>query len=161
MEDRKTVFDYLVQIMVVFGFSMLILNIFCLIFGNSAKDYSAMFALGNQGVPVKIAFEFLGVSALITGIRFLFFTDIWIKKMPVWGRTVCMSFSVIIVIAAFIVRFGWFPIDMWQPWAMFLICFGASFAASFFAMVVKERVENRKMEEALKRLKEKENTKNA
>ncbi len=160
MEDRKTIFDYLTQMMVVFGFSMLILNIFCLAFGNSAMDYSAMFALGNQGVPVKIAFEFFVISALITGIRFLFFTDIWIRKMPVWARTVCMSVSVITVIAVFIVWFGWFPIDMWQPWAMFLICFGVSFAASFFVMVIKERVENRKMEAALKRLKEKENAKN-
>jgi len=160
MEDRKTIFNYLTQMMVVFGLSMLILNIFCLAFGNSAKGCSAMFALGNQGVPAEIAFEFLGVSILITGIRFLFFTDIWIKKMPVWARTICMSFSVILVIAAFIVRFGWFPIDMWQPWAMFFICFGVSFAASFLVMSVKERVENRKMEEALQRLKEKENTKN-
>ncbi len=160
MEDRKTIFDYLTQMMVVFGFSMLILNIFCLIFGASAKDFSALFALGNQGVPAEITFEFFAVSALITGIRFLFFTDIWIKKMPVWARTICMSVSVITVIAVFIVWFGWFPIDMWQPWAMFLICFGVSFAASFFIMVIKERVENRKMEEALKRLKEKENEKN-
>ncbi len=160
MEDRKTIFDYLTQMMVVFGFSMLILNIFCLAFGNSAQDFSALFALGNRGVPAEIAFEFFVISALITGIRFLFFTDIWIKKMPVWARTVCMSVSVITVIAVFIVWFGWFPIDMWQPWAMFLICFGVSFAASFFVMVIKERVENRKMEEALKRLKEKENAKN-
>ncbi len=160
MEDRKTIFDYLTQMMVVFGVSMLILNIFCLAFGNSAMDFSAMFALGNQGVPVKIAFEFFVISALITGIRFLFFTDIWIRKMPVWARTVCMSVSVITVIAVFIVWFGWFPIDMWQPWTMFLVCFGVSFAASFFVMVIKERVENRKMEAALKRLKEKENAKN-
>lgn len=161
MEDRKTIFDYLTQMMVVFGVSMLILNVFCLAFGDSAQNFSAMFALGNQGVPAEIAFEFLGISALITGIRFLFFTDIWIKKMPVWARTVCMSVCVITVIAVFIVWFGWFPIDMWQPWAMFLICFGVSFAASFLVMVIKERVENRKMEEALKRLKGKENEKNA
>lgn len=161
MEERKTVFDYLSQTMVVFGFSVLVLNIFCLAFGNSAKDFSALFALGNQGIPAKVAFEFLVISALITGIRFLFFTDIWIKKMPVWARTICMSVSIITVIAVFIVRFGWFPIDMWQPWVMFLICFVVSFAASFLVMTIKEKVENKKMEEALKHFKEKEGTKNA
>ncbi len=160
MEKRKTIFDYLSQIMVVFGFSMLIMNLFCLVFGNSAKDFSSMFELGNQGVPVATAFEFLSLSALITGIRVLFFTDIWIKKMPVWARASGMLISVVVTIAAFIIVFGWFPIDMWQPWAMFLICFGISFAASCFVMMLKEKAENRKMKEALARWKEQENTNN-
>ncbi len=160
MEERKTIFDYLSQIMVVFGLSMLIMNIFCLAFGNSAKGFSTMFKLGNQGVPVETAFEFLCVSALITGIRFLFFTDIWIKKMPLWARTICMLSSIVIVIAVFIIIFGWFPIDMWVPWAMFFICFGFSFAISCFVMTIKEKAENRKMKDALERLLEKENAKN-
>jgi len=160
MEEKKTIFDYLSQILVVFGFSMLILNIFCLAFGNSAKDFSAMFELGNQGIPVKIAFEFFCLSSFITGIRFVFFTDIWIKKMPVWARTICMLVLVLIVIVAFIIIFGWFPIDMWQPWAMFFLCFGISFTGSYFVMMIKEKVENRKMKEALERLKEKEKTQN-
>ncbi len=160
MEEKKTLFDYLSQIMVVFGFSMLILNIFCLVFGSSAKNYSAMFELGNRGIPIKIAFEFLGLSVLITGIRFLFFTDICIRKMPVWARTICMLALVVIVIAVFIVLFDWFPIHMWQPWVMFFICFGISFAGSYFVMRIKEATENRKMKEALERLKEKEATKN-
>ncbi len=160
MEEKKTIFDYMSQIMVMFGFSMLIMNIFCLAFGNSAKGFSAMFELGNQGVPAKIAFEFLCLSVLITGIRFLFFTDIWIKKMPVRARTICMLISIVIVIAAFIIIFDWFPIDMWQPWAMFFICFGISFTGSYFVMMIKEKVENRKMKEALERLKEKEKSQN-
>jgi len=160
MEEKKTIFDYLFQIMVVFGFSMLLINIFCLVFGNSAKGFSAMFELGNQGIPVKIAFEFLCVSALITGIRFLFFTDICIKKMPVWARTICMLTSVVTVITAFIIIFDWFPVNMWQPWVMFFLCFGISFIVSYFVMIIKEKVENRKMQEALERLKEKEKTQN-
>lgn len=160
MEEKKTIFDYLSQIIVVFGFSMLIMNLFCLAFGNTAKGFSTMFELGNQGVPVKIAFEFLGLSVLIIGIRLLFFTDIWIKKMPVWARTICMLISIVIVIAAFIIIFGWFPIDMWQAWVMFFICFGISFMGSYFVMMIKEKVENRKMKEALERWKEKEKTQN-
>ena len=160
MEERKTVFDYLEQIMVVFGFSMLIMNLSCLAFGAGAKDYSTLFALENQGVPVKISLQFLCISALITGIRFIFFTDILIRKMPLWLRTVCMLISIVILIAAFIIAFDWFPADMWQPWAMFFLCFGISFIGSCFVMLLKERTENRKMEEALRRLQEKEMNKN-
>jgi len=160
MEEKKTIFDYLALVMIVFGFSMLVMNIFCLMFGSSAKGFSAMFELGNQGIPVKVVFEFLCLSALITGIRFIFFTDVLIKKMPFWARTICMLLSVIIIIAAFIILFDWFPVDMWQPWAMFFICFGISFIGSYFVMMVKEKVENRKMKEALERLKEEGRTKN-
>lgn len=156
MDENKTIFNYLSQIMVVYGFTMLLMNIFCLVFGNSAKGFSSMFELGNQGVPVGNAFQFLLVSALIIGIKSIFFTDIFIKKMPIWLRTICMLVSVVIIIAAFIIAFNWFPVNMWQPWAMFFICFGISFLGSCLIMTIKEKTENKQMEEALRRLKEKE-----
>ena len=156
MEEKKTIFDYLAQVMIIFGFAMLVLNIFCLIFGNAAKDISAIFELGNQGIPVGIASQFLCLSFLLTGVRFVFFTDVIIQKMPVWLRTICMLTSIVIIIAAFIIIFNWFPVNMWQPWAMFLVCFGLSFLGSYTVVMVKEKAENKRMEEALRRLKEKE-----
>lgn len=155
MEKKKTIFDYLAQILITFGFSMLVLNIFCLVFGNSAKGFSAMFELGNQGLPVKIAFQFLGVSALVVGFRFVFFTDIIIKTMPVWLRTICMLAIIVAIISVFIIAFHWFPADMWEPWAMFFVCFGLSFLGSYFVMRIRQNMETKRMEEALKRLKEK------
>ena len=156
MDEKKTIFDYLAQVMIIFGFAMLVLNIFCLVFGNAAKDISTIFELGDQGIPVGIALQFLCVSALITGLRFVFFTDVIIKKMPIWLRTVCMLTIAVMIIAAFIIIFNWFPVNMWQPWAMFFVCFGLSFLGSCFVVIVKEKVENERMEEALRRLKEKE-----
>lgn len=159
MEEKKTIFDYLAQVMIVFGFAMLTLNIFCLIFGNDAKDFSALFQLGDQGIPVEIALQFLCVSTLITGVRFVFFTDVMIQKMPIWLRTICMLLFTVTMIAVFIVIFHWFPVNMWQPWAMFFLCFGLSVLGSFFVVIVKEKVENKRMEEALRRLQEKEGNK--
>lgn len=156
MDDKKTIFNYLTQVLVIFGFSMLVLNIFCLAFGSSAQGFAAIFELGSQGISVKIVFQFLAVSVLIAGARLLFFTDLWIKKMPIWLRTVCMLTVVIFVIAAFIIIFHWFPIDAWQPWCMFFICFGLSFLGSYFVMALKEKSENKQLEEALCRLKENE-----
>lgn len=155
MEEKRSVFDYLAQVMIVFGFGMLTLNIFCLIFGDSAKDFSAMFGLGNRGIPAEIVFQFLAVSVLVVGARFLFFTDLVIRVMPIWLRTVCMLTTVVLLIAAFVAAFGWFPVNMWQPWVMFFVCFGVSFLGSYLVMIVRERVENRRMDEALRRLKEK------
>lgn len=156
MDEKKTIFNYLAQVMIVFGFAMLVMNIFCLVFGDSAKDFSSMFELGNQGVPAKTAFQFLLISALIIGLRIIFFTDVLIKKMPIWLRTICILVSVVIIIAAFIIVFHWFPVDMWLPWVLFFVCFGISFLGSCFIMTIKEKAENRQMEEALRRLKDKE-----
>ena len=154
MEEKKTIFDYLAQTMLLFGVTVLILNLFCLVFGNSAKDVSAIFALGAQGLPVGISFQFLCVSVLITGARYVFFTDVVIKKMPVWLRTACMLTFTVILISAFIILFHWIPIHLWQPWFMFFLCFGICFACSCFFVTLKEKAENRRMEEALRRLKE-------
>ena len=159
MEKRKTVFDYLAQVMIVFGFTMLALNVLCVVLGNSAKDFSAMFELGDQGIPAKIAFQFLCVSALIIGVKLVFFTDMLIKNMPIWLRTICMLAVIIVIIVIFSVAFSWFPVDRWQSWAAFLISFGLSFLGSYLVVVMKEKIENRKMEEALRRIKEKEATK--
>ena len=156
MEEKKTIFDYLAQVMILFGFTMLVLNIFCPVVGNAAKDVSSIFALGSQGISVGIALQFLCVSVLITAVRFVFFTDVIVKRMPIWLRTVCMLSFVIMIIAAFIILFHWFPVNMWKPWAMFFVCFGLSFLGSFFVVTIKEKVENKRMEEALRRLKEKE-----
>lgn len=156
MERNKNIFDYLAQILTIFGFSMLIMNLFCIIFGNSAQGLSSMFALGSQGVPAEIAFQYLAISALIVGIRFLFFSDRVIKNMPIPLRTVCMLGCVLVITAAFIIRFQWFPADLWIAWVMFFICFLLSFVCSYLVMLLKEKTENRKLKEALDRFKEKE-----
>lgn len=155
MEKKKTVFDYLAQVFTIFGFAMMVMNVFCLVFGDSAKEFSAMYELGSQGIPVNIAFQFFCVSILIVSVRFVFFTDSIIKKMPVWLRTISMLAAIVIIIAAFVIVFHWFPTDLWQPWVMFFVCFGLSFLGSYFVMRIKENTENKKMEEALRRLKEK------
>ena len=156
MEEKRTVFDYLAQVLIIFGFAMLTLNVFCLVFGNSAKEFSAMFALGEQGIPAQIVFQFLAISVLLVGVRFLFFTDMVIKRMPIWLRTVCMLTVIVMIIAVFVIAFDWFPADMWQPWVMFFVCFILSFLGSCFVMTVREKVENDRMDEALQRLKEME-----
>lgn len=156
MKEKKNIFTFLAEVILIFGFTILVLNIFCIFFGNSAKGFSAMFELGNQGVPVQIAFQFLGLSFLIAGARMLFFTDIIIKKMPIWLRTVCMLTAVVVMISLFCIIFHWFPVNMWQPWLMFFVCFGVSFLGSCFVMSLKEKMENKQLEEALHRLKEKE-----
>lgn len=153
MEEKKTIFDYIGQVFLTFGITIGILNIFCLLFGDTAKEISTIFSLGSEGLSVRTTFQFFLVSLCIVLAKFIFFTDVFIKKMSIAMRTVCMVSTVLIVLAVFIRICGWFPVNMWQPWLMFFLCFGISFAISMGVTIFKERIENRKMEEALDRLK--------
>lgn len=153
MEEKKTIFDYIGQVFLIFGITIGILNIFCFLFGDNAKEISALFSLGSQGLSTLTTVQFFLVSVCIVIAKFIFFTDTCIKKMSIVMRTVCMVSTVLIVIALFIRVCGWFPVNMWQPWLMFFLCFGISFGISMVVTIVKERLENRKMEEALDRLK--------
>ncbi len=156
MDQEKSIFDYLTQVLTIFGFSILALNLFCLAIGDSAQRLSTMFAMGSQGLTVETMLQYLCISALSVGMRFFFFTDRWIKNMTVPLRTVCMLVAVLLITVAFIIRFGWFPADMWQNWVMFFVCFFVSFICSYLVMLQKEKAENRKLKDALERLKEKE-----
>ncbi|MDE7353704.1 MAG: hypothetical protein K2O06_11750 [Acetatifactor sp.] len=153
MKRRETIFDFGAQVFLIFGFSILCLNIFCMLFGESASPFSTMFELGTAGLTVVTMLQFFLLSVIIVSLKFLFFTDILIKNISVKLRTAGMFGTVILVLVLFIFLFGWFPVDMWLPWVLFFICFGGSAAVSMVLSILKERTENKEMAEALERLK--------
>ena len=73
MEKKRTIFDYLGQVLMIFGITILILNVFCVVFGENAKEISTMFAMGSDGISVSTSFQFLLVSIIVVVLRFLFF----------------------------------------------------------------------------------------
>ncbi len=153
MEERKTIIDYMEQVMKIFGFSVVMLNVFCILFGEDSKGFSTIFALGKEGIQVSTMLQFLSVAVWIVLIRFLFFTDIIIKNKGIPFRTCGMVGSVLVVIGVYIWSFQWFPIGNWLCWTMFFLSFGISFAVSLAVTLLKGRMENKRMEEALERLK--------
>lgn len=149
MEERKTVFDYIGQIFMIFGFTMLILLAFSLIFGESAKGYSTIFSLGKEGVGVDTMLQFLLASIITVTLRMLFFTDMLFKSMRLALRTVGMVLSELLAMIALVMAFGWFPMNEALPWFMFFLSFGVCFVVSLLVTVFRERMENKRMEEAL------------
>ncbi|MCM1122352.1 MAG: hypothetical protein NC416_07205 [Eubacterium sp.] len=154
MEERKTIFDYIGHVFLTFGFSIVALNIFCILVGEDAQEVSSIYSMGKEGLAVATMMQFFGVSACITGLQAFFFTDVIIKRMSIAMRMVCMLTSIVAVIAVCATVFDWFPVTMWQAWAGFFITFALCFAGSLFFVTLKEKTENRRMEEALQRLKE-------
>lgn len=153
MEERKTIFDYIGQVFMIFGITIGIINIFCLLFGDEAQGYSTMFALGHTGIPTTTIMQFFLAAVFTVSLRFVFFTETFIKKMSVPYRALCMVLSEVAVIFLFILTCGWFPVDEWLPWVTFFISFAICFVCSVAVTTVRERMENKRMKEALERLK--------
>ena len=154
MQKKKTIFDFLGQVFFLFGIMMLLLIVLCLIFGDGAKDISNMFSMGSFGLSIHTMLQFFAVSIITTGARFLFFNDAVLKKASITVRTACMLLTIVLTIIFFICKFAWFPINMWQPWVMFAVSFGICFGVSLFITYLKEKLDNRNMESALNKLKE-------
>ena len=155
MEDRKTFFDYAGQVFITYGLSIVALNLFCVLVGEYAQDVSSIYSMGKEGLSTATMAQFFVVSVCITGLRALFFTDRIIRQMSITVRTVFMFLSIIVLIVLCAAVFGWFPIGMWQAWTGFFVTFTFCFICSMLVTRLKEKTENRKMEEALRRLKEK------
>lgn len=155
MENKKTVFDFLGQVLITFGITMNLLAVLCWITGEAVRleGVSSMFRLGSAGIPLDTMAQFFAASFLITGIQYITRSEWLAKRIPVFVRILSMVFGVIVIIVVFTLIFDWFPVNMWQAWAGFLISFGVCFIASVLLMRLKLKLEDRKLEEGLSRLK--------
>ena len=154
MIKKSTIFDYLIQIMVIWGISILSLCVFCSVFGEMAKGYSSMFQLGNSGIAISTLIQYLFLSIIVASLRWLFFTDVLIKRVSILIRSIMMFVSVILLIGIFAAIFQWFPVNDMKSWMMFFVCFFVCACISVVISAIKEKSDIKKMQEALEHLKE-------
>ena len=159
MKRKDDVFRYLGQILIIFGFSVAFLCITSILIGEDAKEYSTIFALGNQGLTLSTLLQFLLMSVLITTLRFILFTDGMICRISLAVRTFLMFFLVVLLTAFFALWFGWFPVNMLEAWGGFFASFALCSFVRAYIMAWKTDRENKEMEEALNRLKDEEEIK--
>lgn len=158
MKKQDTIFDFLTQIMVVWGIAILSLCIMCFLVGDVAgkEEISSFFQLGSAGIPLTTLLQFLLLAVVVTTLRFVFFKNLIFKNVNIGIRVGGMFVSVVLFIALFAWIFKWFPVGEWMPWLMFFICFGVCAGISVFVSILKEKMENAKMADALERLKKEE-----
>ncbi len=153
MIKKDTIFDFMTNVMMIFGVSVMCILLFTFVFGEDAKEVSTIFALGNQGVTLTTLLQFFASSFLITVLEWMFFTDKIFKKMSLTVRFILTFISIVILIAVFATIFRWFPVNMVLPWVMFLICFAVCATVSVVLSVLKEKRDNAKLQNALELLK--------
>ena len=154
MNKNFSVLKFLSQVFTIYGITTGLLNIFCILFGASAREFSSIFSLGNSGIGVKTSFQFFIALTIITALKFIFMTDLLIKKMPLAARIIALFLGAFATIIIFILAFDWFPANLPLAWAMFIICFAVNTTVSTAISVMAEKNENRRLDEALKRYKE-------
>jgi len=149
MNQKKTFWDLLNHVFSLFGITVLCLILFVILFGEDAEGVSTIFQLGSKGIAITTLLQYFLMSVIISALRMLFFTDMFIKNASIAVRTVAMFASIILVIAVFAGIFGWFPVQMWQAWLAFFICFTVCAVISTVISVIKEKSENKKLQDAL------------
>ncbi|MBR5089889.1 MAG: hypothetical protein IK093_10725 [Ruminiclostridium sp.] len=154
MDKRFTIFGFLTQVFMIYGITTGLLNIFCVLYGNDAEGYSTLFSLAGAGVSVATSLQFLLTVTVVMILRLVFMSDMLIKNMPLGARITAMFASVFAVTIGCVFLFGWFPVNDPLAWVMFIVCFAVSCTVSVIISTAAERQENRKLDEALKRIKE-------
>ena len=149
MEEKKTVFNYLSQTFATYGVIVLIFVLFSLIIGESAAEYSALFALGKEGISLPILAELLLLAVMITAAQVVFVTDVIIRNLSIVIRNVLLFVTVFIVMIIMIIIFDWFPTKDITAWMGFVISYAVSMFISVFITKLREHLENSKMQKAL------------
>lgn len=157
MIKKNSIFDYAVHTMVIWGISILSICLFSVLFGENAREKSTLFQLGSRGISLETLMQFLVLAIVITGVRWLFFTDILFKRLTVLFRSIWMLTCVIMSVGVLSAIWQWFPVNQVLPWVMFIACFLVCACISVIVFVLKERSDNRRMQDALERLKNEEN----
>lgn len=154
MEKEKTIFDYISQVLTLFGITVIILMVICAIFGEESQEISSMFSMGNEGLPISTMLQFLLSSVLVVIFRIILFTDYLIKKMSLFVRTILMYVSVIIMSVIFVIVFEWFPLKAGVGWIGFFVGFTVCVTGRTIVVYIKDKKENDKMQSALDKLKQ-------
>lgn len=155
-EILRGIFDYIGQFFATFGIIVTIFIVLGSVIGEEAKNISTLFSLGSEGLRLDTLLQLFMFALILSFAEILFVTDRIIKKMPMAVRILCFFIAVIITIVGFATGFSWFPIDDEKSWIGFLVSFTVCTVIGVGISILKEKAENKKMEQALNRFREKE-----
>ena len=83
----------------------------------------------------------------------IFLSDLVIKNMALVVRNILFFATIMAAITVFAVVFGWFPLNNVAAWIGFIVSFAFCSVISSVIMRLEENAENKKMQDALNRLK--------
>ncbi len=157
MSKKEYIFQFLNKMFSIFGITIVVLSLFCLIIGEKVQHVSTLFDMGYAGLSLETIFQILLASFFITAINTLVFSDLLKLYISKTKRIVILVSFVFATIFIFIHLFKWFPTDILMTWLLFGLCFIISSAISIYITFITEKTDDKNMEIALKEFKEKLN----
>lgn len=152
MEEKKTLFDYIGQIFCTYGIIVVIFIIFNKVIGDLACEVSTLFSLGSAGLSGDTLLQLFGLALVLSVFEIIFYTDVIIRKISVVVRHLFFFSSTMVTMLVFALLFGWFPLNDWRAWVGFLSSYAICTGISVWITSIREKAENRKMSQALKKL---------
>ena len=153
MEDNKTLFDYISRVFAVFGVVILIHVLIGSLVVQDAGEVSTLFSLGSEGLAMNTILQLFALSVIVIVLQSVLLTDKFIKNMSIVVRIILMFVSVTCAIVAFVLAFKWFPVNDVKAWIGFFVSFAVCSLAGVIFTRLKEKAENKKMDEALEKYK--------
>lgn len=152
MEENKSIFSYITQLFATYGLIVVIFMIFGIVIGDLASEHSTLFSMKNAGFSISTLAQLFLLALVITVTQIVFLTDKWIKNMSMVIRYTLFFGIIVAMMILFSIVFAWFPINQVEAWIGFLISFLICTVISIAMTNLVEKAENKKMEQALKKL---------
>lgn len=157
MEQKKTIFSYIGQVFATYGIIVTIFIVFSILIGERACGVSSLFSLADEGLAINTLLQLLLMTVIINLSQNLFLTDRWIKNMPMIIRNILFFATVCVVIVVFAFLFEWFPVKDYNAWIGFAVSFVICTIISVGISKLEENAQNKKMEQALEKIKRTDN----
>ncbi len=157
MNKKDYIFKFLNQMFLIFGITIVVLSLLCLVIGEKVQHVSTLFDMGYSGLSLETIFQILLASFFITLINTLVFSDLLKLYISKTKRTVILLSFVFGIIFIFIHLFKWFPTDLLMTWLIFALCFFVSSFVSIYITFTTEKTDDKNMERALKEFKQRLN----
>jgi len=149
---KKRLGLFIGSLLQIFAVMILIFAIATALIGKESEKFPNLFLLENEGIAVQTLFQLFAFSFLICALRFIFFTDVFLKKTGLVLRYVLFF---VLTIAAFVIItliFSWIPNKLLY-WLLVLASYSVSTIISIFVTTLFARKEDEKLNDALAKMK--------
>lgn len=154
MEEKKTIYHFLGQLFFMYGIIVLIFVFLSYTVNEQAVQSSPLFALGKEGLTMDTLVQLFGFCVCLLLLRILFLTDVVIKNLQIAIRSLCFVVATVLVIILFVYLFSWFSMNDRNAWIGFFVSYTICTSVGILISLLKEKAENKKMEQGLKRIRE-------
>ena len=151
-EMKKRLGLFIGSLLQIFAVMILIFAIATALIGKESEKFPNLFLLENEGIAVQTLFQLFAFSFLICALRFIFFTDVFLKKTGLVLRYVLFFVLTIAVFVIITLIFSWIPNKLLY-WLLVLASYSVSTIISIFVTTLFARKEDEKLNDALAKMK--------